>query len=136
MKALLLLAAIGTVGYFVHRDFFAEPETVEQVSVAARLPFGVRSAVQSLYEEWKRRQLGEPRASMADPEKLLVEVRRFVFSKGEHTEAAVKRTIEQALGELGIAPGDRQHVATEVLSMRNTLSDDRVFNRKRKEKQW
>ena len=123
MKALLLLVAIGIVGYFVYWDFFAVPDLVVVAPAATPtptptpVPFAIRSAVRSLYEEWKRRELGEQQPAMPEPQKLLTEIRRNLFDKGEHTEAAVSSAIVQALAEMGLPAGEREHIASGIMSM-------------------
>ena len=123
MKALLLLVAIGIVGYFVYRDFFAVPDLVVVAPAATPtptptpVPFAIRSAVRSLYEEWKRRELGEQQPALPEPRKLLTEIRRNLFDRGEHTEAAVSSAILQALAEMGLPAGEREHIASGIMSM-------------------
>lgn len=120
MKALLLLTVLGIVGFFIYRDYFAAPEpvAVAPAPVPTPVPFAIKSAVRSLYEEWKRRELGEQGLSLPEPQKLIIEIKRSLFSKGEHTDAAIKRAVVQALGEMGIAPGEREHIAAGIMSMR------------------
>jgi hypothetical protein len=127
MKALLLLVAIGIVGYFVYRDYFAGPEPLAAEPSATPapksptptpVPFAIKSAVRSLYEEWKRRELGDQQPAMPEPQKLLTEIRRNLFNRGEHTEAAVNGVIVQALAEMDLPPGEREHVAVGIMSMR------------------
>ena len=121
MKALLLLVAIGIVGYFVYRDYFAVPDLVVVAPAATPtptpVPFAIRSAVRSLYEEWKRRELGELQPAVPGPRKLLTEIRRNLFDRGEHTEAAVSSAIVQALAEMGLPAGEREHIASGIMSM-------------------
>ena len=119
MKALLLLVAIGIVGYFVYWDYFAVPDLVVVAPAATPtpVPFAIRSAVRSLYGEWKRRELGEQQPALPEPRKLLTEIRRNLFDRGEHTEAAVSSAILQALAEMGLPVGEREHVASGIMSM-------------------
>lgn len=122
MKSLLLIAAACVVGYSVHRDYFAVPETSvvapAPTPAPTPVPFAVRSAVSGLYEEWKRRELGDQRQTMLEPQKLFTDIKRALFSKGEHTDAAMRRLVVQTLGELGLSPDEREHVATGIMSLR------------------
>ncbi len=126
MKTLLLLVAGGTVVYFAYNHYFAGPAQTSPALVptspaavppATPVPFAIRSAVGNLYNEWKRRELGEKRATLPDPKQLLIEIRRSLFSKGEHAEAAVERAVRQALSEMGIPSGEREHIANGIMSM-------------------
>ena len=129
MKALLLLTILGVVGFFIYRDYFAVPEPVVVAPAATPaptptptpaptpVPFAIKSAVRNLYEEWKRRELGEQQPAMPGPRKLFTGIRRNLFERGEHTEAAVRSAIVQALAEIGLPAGEREHVASGIMSM-------------------
>jgi hypothetical protein len=130
MKGLLLLAALGLLGYYGYLQWFAKESVVPPAPAPAPVikakpepvDFAVKSRVRRLLEEWKRRSLSsggsEVGSASVDPGRELTEIRRIVFSDGRHSEAAIRETISRALRELGVAEGEVNEVAGGILGMR------------------
>ena len=133
MKNLLLLAGLGILGYYGYNHWFAAPEPpptpapkVAEPRVAEPKPapvsFAVKSRVERLLEEWKRRSLGgmESQISSApvDVATELAEIRKTLFRDGIHSQAAVLDVIKRALRELGVAEKELNEVAGGILGMR------------------
>jgi hypothetical protein len=131
MKLLLLLAALGVVGYFIYQDYFAAPteppKPTPSPSVSPTppptprptpVPLAIRGVVRNLYEEWKRRELGDVRAAtLPRPSELRTQIKSILFDQGHHSDGAMREVIVKALGELGVQPSDREHITSGIMSM-------------------
>ena len=132
MKGLLLFAIAGILGYYAYHHWLAKPEPpppplplpAAKVVVAKPEPvnFAVKSRVRKLFEEWKRRSLGNARSQLGsasvDPASELTEIRKTIFRDGVHSEAAVLDMIKRALRELGVAENELNEVAIGIRGMR------------------
>jgi hypothetical protein len=132
MKNLLLLASLGVLGYFGYQKWFAQPEPppppppVPAAKVVEVKPepvnFAVKSRVRKLFDEWKRRNLGNADSQLGsatvDPASELTEIRKTLFRDGVHSEAAVLDVIKRALRELGVAEKELNEVAAGIVGMR------------------
>jgi hypothetical protein len=133
MKGLLLFAIVGILGYYGYHYWLAAPEPpppppppVPAAKVVEAKPepvnFAVKSRVRKLFEEWKRRNLGNAGSQLGsatvDPGSELTEIRKTLFRDGVHSEAAVLDVIKRALRELGVAEKEINEVAAGILGMR------------------
>ena len=127
MKNLLLFAALGVLGYFAYREwlpaapaasFVTATPTPAPTPTPRPVDFAVKSAVKSLYEEWKRRVLSDPDphgAAAIDMPQKLTEIRRRLFMERVHTEDAMMSAMATALQELGVAPREADYVVKKIL---------------------
>lgn len=133
MKGLLLFAVVGILGYYAYHHWLAKPEpppppppAVPAAKMVAAKPepvnFAVKSRVRKLFEEWKRRSLGNAGSQLGsatvDPASELTEIRQTLFREGVHSEDAVHDVIKRALRELGVAEKELNEVAAGIVGMR------------------
>jgi hypothetical protein len=132
MKGLLLFAVVGILGYYGYHYWLAAPEPppppppLPDAKVVEAKPepvsFSVKSRVRKLFEEWKRRNLGDAGSQLGsatvDPASELTEIRKTLFRDGVHSEAAVHDVIKRALCELGVAEKELNEVAAGIVGMR------------------
>ena len=133
MKGLLLFAIVGILGYYGYHYWLAAPEPsppppppVPAAKAVEAKPepvnFAVKSRVRKLFEEWKRRNLGNAGSQLGtatvDPASELTEIRKTLFRDGVHSEAAVLDVIKRALRELGVAEKELNEVGSGICGMR------------------
>ena len=132
MKGLLLFAIAAILGYYAYHYWLAAPEPppppppLPNAKVVEAKPepvnFAVKSRVRKLFEEWKRRNLGNAGSQLGsatvDPASELTEIRKTLFRDGVHSEAAVHDVIKRALRELGVAEKEINEVAAGIVGMR------------------
>ena len=129
MKNLLLLASLGVLGYFGYQNWFTQPEpppALPAAKVVEAKPepvnFAVKSRVRKLFDEWKRRNLGNADSQLGsaavDPASELTEIRKTLFRDGVHSEAAVLDVIKRALRDLGVPENEIDEVASGIRGMR------------------
>lgn len=132
MKNLLLLASLGVLGYFGYQRWFTQPEppppppTLPAAEVVKAKPepvsFAVKSSVRKLFEEWKRRNLGnagsQQGSAAVDPASELTEIRKALFRDGVHSESAVLDVIKRALRDLGVPENEIDEVGRGIRAMR------------------
>ncbi len=132
MKKLLLLVALGLLGYYGYTHWLVKPvpppppppPPVETAIQAKPEPvnFAIKSRVRQLLAEWKRRNSGvnssESGSATIDPAAELAEIRKTLFREGTHSEAEVSRVVSRALRELGVAESEVQEVTRSILGMR------------------
>ena len=130
MKNLLLLAAIGVIGYYAYKEWSAKPVpaplVAEKKTVAAPTPApkpvdpSIKAYVDRMYGEWKERSLGTQRKQLgsrrSDMAELLTQIRRRLGGLGVHSDSAVRQEIIRALQELGVVPEECSFVANGLLS--------------------
>jgi hypothetical protein len=119
-NALLLLILVG-VGYYVYVQWFQEAPSELKVVPAKPEPvdFAIRSTVNRLFNEWKRRELAghgrEHGSAFLDMSQGIMEIRRKLFGMGIHSEEALSSIVADALRELGVADYECTQVASGIL---------------------
>ena len=132
MKNLLLLIALGVLGYYGYKEWFSKPVrppvavpppvAVEVTAKPEPVSFAIKVRVRNLLAEWKRRSLGgqssELGSATIDPAGEVTEIRKLLFRDGIHSEAAVADAVSRALRELGVAEHEIKEVTGGILRMR------------------
>ena len=123
MKNFVLLVIVAGIGYYAYTQWSPAPAPAEREVAPARaepVDFAVKSTVNRLFSEWKRRELsGQGRqhgSAFMDMSQGITEIRRKLFAMGIHSEKAVSQTIARALRELGVADDECAQIASGILS--------------------
>lgn len=84
----------------------------------------MKSRVNKLFAEWKRRQLGNTKskhgAAAVEPEAELKAIRQLLFREGRYADSAMGEVVAASLRELGVAEGEVGALTGEILSMHGT----------------
>jgi hypothetical protein len=119
MKNLLLLVALGALGYYAYRGWMSESQATLLAVAAADAPpaavdFNVKTRVRKMFEEWKRRQLmsSQPHgARLSNMSRELDELRKYLFANAVHSEKGLHALLSHALRELGVSKEESEQVA-------------------------
>jgi hypothetical protein len=130
MRNLLLLIALGVLGYYAYREWFSEsvrpPVVVPSAPprpVVATPPGAdrVSSRVRKMYDEWKNRALATEKvqqgARKTDMSVVLTEIRRILGEDfGLHTPSAVREVIVHCLP---VPESEKDYVYKSIINAAN-----------------
>ena len=126
MKRLLLLAGLSLLGYLAYAYLMAPPEPPPPPPVVIEakpepVDFAIRSRVRKLFQEWKRRELGDGNGQLGvaaiDPGEEIRQIRQSLFREGRYSESAVAEVVTRSLRELGVAESEISAAASGVMSL-------------------
>lgn len=127
MKGLLLLVALAIGAYCAYQFLLPEPPPppAPPPVVAAKpepVNFAIRSRVRKLFEEWKRRNLGNPivehGAPAIVPASEFNQIRKSLYAEGIYAGDAVRDVVVRSLRELGVAEREIGEVSDGILGLK------------------
>lgn len=135
MKNLLLIVALGVLGYYAYQEWFAKPAPAPAAAakqqdpsvVSAGNDFFIYTRVKTMYREWKERSVGTPKrqqpgARNEDLSILLTEIRIRLAEPPYkiHTPETVEEVMLVSLArpdrDLDVPSSQRRHVLSAIMT--------------------